>query len=142
MRFKNQQQNSSVPVIDLIPMLNVMMSVLAFFVLISTTLGNLQVVDVQLPSDQEGQVQPTNQPEPLIVQLNRQGQQVQILVEDQPITKEQLFQQMQGYLGQNPKGAVLLTAKPDVDYEQVVQLLVQMREVGGDRVSLGIESNS
>ncbi|MBE9126605.1 biopolymer transporter ExbD [Coleofasciculus sp. LEGE 07092] len=141
MRFKNQRYNSSLPVIDLIPMLNVMMSVLAFFVLISTTLGSLQVVDVQLPRDEDGQVQQANPPEPLIVRLNRQGQQVQIVVGEQPIGKEQLFQEMRGYLGQNPKGAVLLTANPDVGYEQVVQLLAEMRDVGGDRVSLGIESN-
>ena len=142
MRFKNQPQHSSMPVVDLIPMLNVMMSVLAFFVLISTTLSSLQVVDVQLPSDEQGQIQPTNPPEPLIVQLNAQGEQVQLLVGNQPITKEQLFEQMQAYLEQNSQGAVLLTANSNVDYEQVIQLLAQMRDVGGDRVSLAINSSS
>jgi biopolymer transport protein ExbD len=72
----------------------------------------------------------------LVVEFNRQGQ---ILLANQPIGKEQLVQQMRTYLGQNPKGAVLLNADPKLPYDQVVQLLSEMRDVGGDRVSLAIQ---
>lgn len=142
MRFKHQQKHQSLPAINLVPMLDVLMAVLTFFIVISMTFTRLQVVDVQLPSDANSQIKQTNLPKPLIVELNSQGEQEQILVGNQSSTKEQLFQQMQAYLDQNPQGAVLLTAKPEVNYEQVLQLLTQMRAVGGDRVSLAIDSGS
>jgi biopolymer transport protein ExbD len=47
---------------------------------------------------------------------------------------------MQDYLQKNPNGAVVLNADRKLPYEQVVQLLGRMRDIGGDRVSLAIES--
>ncbi len=135
MRFKNQQRGSSIPTINLVPMLDVLMTVLTFFIITSMVLTTQQGVDVQLPSDEAGATE-QNSPEPLIAEVNRQGQ---ILLGTQPISKEQLVQQMQAYLGKNPKGAVLLKADPKLPYDQVVQLLGEMRDIGGDRVSLAIQ---
>jgi biopolymer transport protein ExbD len=135
MRFKNQQRGSSIPTINLVPMLDVLMTVLTFFIITSMVLTTQQGVDVQLPSDEAGATE-QNSPEPLIVEVNRQGQ---ILLGNQPISKEQLVQQMQAYLGKNPKGAVLLKADSKLPYDQVVQLLGEMRDIGGDRVSLAIQ---
>lgn len=136
MRFKTQQQQSPVPTIDLIPMLNVIMGVLAFFVMTSMMLSNQQGVDVQLPSNNTDSATQQNLPNPLIAELKGQGE---IFINTQPINKEQLFGQIQVYLAQNPKGAVLLKADNKIPYEQVIQLLGEMRDVGGDRVSLAIE---
>ncbi|MCA1993298.1 MAG: biopolymer transporter ExbD [Coleofasciculus sp. S288] len=136
MRFKTQRPSSSIPTIELIPMLNVMMGVLAFFVMTSMMLANPQGVDVQLPSNDDNAAQQGEMPDPLVVQLNPQGQ---IVLSNQPLGKEQLFGQMKTYLAQNPKGAVLLQADSKLPYEQVIQLLGEMRDVGGDRVSLAIE---
>jgi biopolymer transport protein ExbD len=46
---------------------------------------------------------------------------------------------MQQYLGSNREGFVILTADRQIPYEQVVQLLGEMREIGGDRVSLAVD---
>ncbi|MDY7014432.1 MAG: biopolymer transporter ExbD, partial [Cyanobacteriota bacterium] len=69
MNFKSQRYNSKIPTIDLIPMLNVMMAVLAFFVWVSTILsGDPEGIDVQLPSNEDTQAsQPAGTPEPAIV---------------------------------------------------------------------------
>lgn len=136
MRFKTQRPSSSIPTIDLIPMLNVMMGVLAFFVMTSMMLSTEQGVNVQLPSSDTDTTQPENTVAPLVAQFNTQGQ---ILLNNQPINKEQLFEQMQVYLTQNPKGVVFLQADSKMPYEQVMQILGEMRDVGGDRVSLAIE---
>ena len=137
MRFKNQRTGPSMPAIDLIPMLNVMMAVLAFFVMISTTLTSEQGVDIQLPSSQGDSETQQEPPDSLIVQLNPQGQ---IVVREQTVTPEQLASQIKAYLQQNEQGIVQLVADPKVPYEQVVQLLGEMKALGGDRVSLAIES--
>ncbi|MEC4894286.1 MAG: biopolymer transporter ExbD [Oscillatoria sp. PMC 1051.18] len=139
MRFKTRQENSKIPTIDLIPMLNVMMAVLAFFVLISTTLLNELAVDVQLPTNTEASDEPPEDlPEPYLVELTTSG----IFQNEQPLAKEQLFTQIQTYLNENNRGAVLLKADDEVPYEQVIQLLVEMKDIGGENVSLAIESEN
>ncbi len=134
MRFQQQNSDSQMPEVDLIPMLNVMMGILAFFVMITMMLTIEQSVDVQLP-DENADTAQTDTPEPMIVQLNPQQQ---ILVNDQPVTEDVLIEQMQTYLANNPEGVVALKADLNLMYEPVIQLLGIMRGVGGDRVSLAI----
>lgn len=136
MRFKTRQRYSSVPTINLVPMLDVLMTVLTFFIITSMVLTTQSSVDVQLPSNSNDNTQQGATPEPVVVALNPQGQ---ILLGKQSVSKEQLFEQMKAYLAQNPQGAVLLKADSKLPYEQVIQLLGEMRDVGGDRVSLTIE---
>lgn len=134
MRFKTRQQRSA-PTINLVPMLDVLMTVLTFFIITSMLLTTQQGVNVQLPSNEASTAQP-NQTEPLIVDFKEQDQ---ILLANQLVSKEQLFEQVKVYLEQNSKGAVLLKADSKLPYEQVIQLLGEIRDVGGDRVSLAIE---
>lgn len=137
MRFKNQQQ-SPVEEINLVPMMDVLMSILTFFILLSMILtGALEGVDVRLPSEEAG-VEQTNAPPPLIVKLDGKNA---ILVGEQPVAKEQLLAQIQGHLARDQQNSAVLVADPQANYEKVVQLLADMRQVGGDRVSLGIEAD-
>ncbi|MEQ9000479.1 MAG: biopolymer transporter ExbD [Coleofasciculus sp. B1-GNL1-01] len=139
MRFRTQRTQSSIPSIQLIPMLNVIMGVLAFFVMTSMLLTTQEGVNVQLPNTENTQTQPPEKPTPLIIQLKSQGQ---LVIGNQSVSQEQLFEQIQTYLSQNPQGAVFLQADSQLPYEQVIQVLAQMRDVGGDRVSLAIESGT
>ncbi|MBD1856887.1 MULTISPECIES: ExbD/TolR family protein [Leptolyngbya] len=123
------------PEINLVPMMDVIMTILTFFIIVSMTLTNFQSVDVALPTAQSG-VNRERPIEPMIVGLN---QQQQILLEGSPATREQLAQEIQNYLAQNPKGSVVLKADQRLPYQQVIQVLATLKEVGGDRVSLAIE---
>jgi biopolymer transport protein ExbD len=136
MRFKSQQKGSQMPEVNLVPMMDVILTVLTFFIIISMTLtGQQQSVDITLPStDAGGSTLPV--PDPLVVGLNQQGQ---VLLNNQPVGDAQLSQQMQTYLVQNSKGAVILKADRQIPYEKVVQVLGKMRDIGGDRVSLAID---
>ena len=135
-RFRASQ--SQMPEINLVPMMDVLMTVLTFFIIISMTLtAQQQSVNIELPSTNEG-ASTVKIPDPLIVGLTNQG----ILeVANKPVTEAQLSQQMQTYLQTNPNGAVVLQADKKLPYEQVVQVLGTMRDVGGDRVSLAIDAN-
>lgn len=134
MRFKTRRQRSA-PTINLVPMLDVLMTVLTFFIITSMLLTTQQGVNVQLPSNEVSATQ-QNQPEPLIVDFKEQDQ---FLLGNQLVSKEQLFEQVKVYLEQNTQGVVLLKADSQLPYEQVIQLLGEMRDIGGDRVSLAIE---
>ncbi len=129
---------SQMPEINLVPMMDVLMTILTFFIIISMTLtAQQQSVNIDLPSTNAG-ANDLKTPNPLIVGLTNRGT---LEVANKPVTEAQLSQQMQAYLQTNPKGAVVLQADKKLPYEQVVQVLGKMRDVGGDRVSLAIDSN-
>ncbi|HEY9635609.1 MAG TPA: biopolymer transporter ExbD [Coleofasciculaceae cyanobacterium] len=139
MRFKSQQKSSQMPEINLVPMMDVIMTILTFFIIISMTLTNRQnAVNITLPSTGNG-VSEQKTPDPLVVSLDPQGQ---LFLGKQPISEAQLAEPMKAYLQQYPNGAVVLNADRKLPYEKVVQLLSRMRDVGGDRVSLAIEDGS
>jgi len=137
MRFKSQQKKLEMPEVNLVPMMDVLMTILTFFIIIAMTLTTQQTVNVTLPSASAGAVE-LKEPDPLIIGLNLQGE---ILLDDKTVSQAELSQRMQSYLVQNPKGAVILKAADKIPYEQVVKLLGTIRDVGGDRVSLAIEAN-
>jgi biopolymer transport protein ExbD len=136
MRFKSQQKISQMPELNLVPMMDVIMTILIFFIVVSMTLTNRQnAINVTLPSAGNG-LSEQKTPDPLVVTLN---QQKQLFLGKQPISEAQLAEPMKAYLQQHPQGAVVLNADRKLPYEQVVQLLGKMRDIGGDRVSLAIE---
>ncbi|NES98241.1 MAG: biopolymer transporter ExbD [Desertifilum sp. SIO1I2] len=137
MRFKSRQQNSQVPEVNLVPMMDVLMSVLTFFIILSMSLTGQRILNVNLPGIGQGESQ-IEAVQPLEVGLNNQGE---ILLSNQVISKTQLTREIQSYLAQNPEGVVTLKADRTLPYRQVSQLLVEMRDVGGASVSLAIERN-
>jgi len=136
MRFKSQQKNSQMPEVNLVPMMDVIMTILTFFIIVSMTLTSRQnSVNVTLPSTDQG-LSEQKTPDPLVVTIN---QQKQLFLGKQPISEAQLAEPMKAYLQQHPQGAVVLNADRKLAYEEVVQILGKMRDIGGDRVSLAIE---
>src|SRR6478672_11272205 len=116
MRFKSRQVRSEMPEVNLVPMMDVVMTILTFFIVVSMTLTNQKSVNITLPSAKAStELQETS--EPMVIGLDRQGQ---ILLDNQPIDPTMLAQQMQTYLVQNPKGAIVLKADSKLPYEQVV----------------------
>jgi biopolymer transport protein ExbD len=138
MRFRNQQQNSSVPEVNLVPMMDVMMSVLTFFIITSMTLTGQRLANVNLPglSGTGAGGNEQNATESLVIGLNRQGE---ILLDSKVANLAQLTETMQAYLAQNPQGTVVLKADRELPYEEVVKLLKEMAKIGGSQVSLAIE---
>lgn len=136
MRFKQRVQSGKIPEVNLIPMLNVMMGILAFFVMITMMLTSEQGVEVQLPAG-DNTPPPTDAPPPvLVVELNAQGQ---FIVEGEPFEERQLLAQLRLFLRQDEDAFVVLQADETLPYERVLQTLADLKAVGGDRVSLGIE---
>ncbi len=135
MRF-SKHQSSKLPQVDLIPMLTVMMGLLAFFVMVTMSLGSEKLIDVQLPAEQPDSAPPPLPADPFIVQLVGENQ---VQLNGQPIAVDALKREMTDYLSRNPENIVFLLPDQDLPYEQVMQFLGEMRSVGGSRVSLAIE---
>ena len=137
MRFKSQPSPPP-PQVDLIPMLTVMMGVLAFFVVITTTLGSETLVDIQLPGEDQNDAPMPLPADPFIIELVGENE---VKLNGQPIDLPALQGQMEAYLSRHPNDTIFLLPNPDLPYEQVMQFLGEMRRIGGDRVSLAIEEN-
>jgi len=137
MRLKKSKGSNPLPEINLVPMLDVMMTVLTFFIIVSMTLAVDTTIEVPLPTNaaSPSPSPPQKEPDPLVVEMTKQG----LTVKDQPITPPQLAPQVKTYLAQNPKGIAVLRADPRVPYEQVVRVLGEMQSVGGDRVTLALD---
>lgn len=135
MRFKRQRRSSQLPVVNLVPMLDVLMVVLTFFIIVSMTLTTQQGVEVPLPNN-DSPSPAEAEPKVAIVTADPQGQ---LLFNNQPIQATELPAQVKAYLEKTPQGFVVLQAAEQLPYEQVVTLLGQMKEAGGERVSLAIE---
>lgn len=134
MDFKQRQNISSTPQVNLVPMLDVLMSVLTFFIITSMMLTGEKLNNVELPNAGGGSEQ--QQIEPLVIGLDRRGE---IVMANSPVSEAELAVAMQAYLAENPEGQVILKADRDLPYQQIVQLLKKMGAIGGKRVSLAIQ---
>jgi biopolymer transport protein ExbD len=125
------------PEVNLVPMMDVVMTILTFFIIVSMTLTSAKTVkEVSLPSTDTKNATVEEPSEPFVVGVNRKGQMV---VDDEPVDDVKLAQQVVEYLQKNPKGSVVLKADKNLNYEKVVQAIAVLRDVGGDKVSLAIE---
>lgn len=114
-------------------MMDVLMSVLTFFIITSITLTGQRLGDIVLPEGGGGADQEVDA---FTVGLTKEGE---ILMAGQTIGEEELVQQMQSYLSEYPEGTVIVKADRELVYQDVLSLLEKMAEIGGERVSLAIE---
>lgn len=129
MRRRNRRASSPMPDVNLVPMMDVILTVLTFFIVVSMTLTRQQnVLNVTLPNATGNSSSNQKTADPMVVGLNLQGQ---IAVRDKIVSEAELTQQIQVFLGTNPQSAVLLKADRKVSYEQLAKILGTMQKVGG-----------
>ena len=116
--------------IEIIPLIDVIFCILTFFILAAVGFSRQQAISLDLPKASTGAPQMR---EMLIVSLDDLGQ---VYVEQQAVTKNQLYQAIRNYHQLNPGGLMVLNAARNTSYNEVVEVLDMLREVGGDRVAL------
>lgn len=117
--------------VPIIPLIDVIFCILTFFLVAALQFTRQQAINVDLPkatTGTSGQI-----PQSLIVSVDSIGQ---IYVEEQPVRTDLLAQTLQSYSQKNPNAKMLLYASPSLSYNDVIQVLDAMRQVGGDRVAL------
>jgi biopolymer transport protein ExbD len=134
---KNRHSPNQMPELNLVPMMDVLMTVLTFFIVVSMTFNAQLMAGINLPQTKgEGtQGKPTNTAKQLVIGLNPQGK---IRMGDRQLTPEDLADRITTFLNQNPEGQVILKADRGLEFREVQALLKTMRDIGGDRVSLSI----
>ncbi len=123
--------------IQIIPLIDVVFCILTFFILASLQFTRQQSINIDLPqaNTATSSVQAQGEREILPVTIDAVGQ---IYVEKQPVQRQQLGDILKNYLAQNPRGTLVLYASRSATYNDVIEILDLLRQVGGDRVSLAI----
>lgn len=140
MKFKAQRQvDSQIPEINLVPMMDVLMTVLTFFIIISITLGSQQIFSVEAPeSDDASLLDDAAEPTPpFVVGLNGDRE---ILLRDEVVTQRQLITAVNEYLSENPDGYLRIKADRELEFEAASELLVLLQSIAvGREVALVVE---
>ncbi|MBW4554551.1 MAG: biopolymer transporter ExbD [Trichormus sp. ATA11-4-KO1] len=122
--------------IQIIPLIDVVFCILTFFLLAALQFTRQQAINVDLPKASTSTVPGvTSQSGSQIVTIDAVGN---IYIEKQPVRRDELAQRLTQYLQANPNGILVLNASRTATYNDVIEILDLMRQVGGDRVSLGI----
>ncbi|MBD2244688.1 biopolymer transporter ExbD [Nostoc sp. FACHB-888] len=122
--------------IQIIPLIDVVFCILTFFLLAALQFTRQQAINVDLPKASASSVSGiTSQSGSLIVTIDAVGS---TYIEKQPVKRDDLGVALKQYLQANPNGVVVLNASRTAIYNDVIETLDLLRQVGGDRVSLGI----
>lgn len=125
--------------IEIVPLIDVIFCILTFFILGAVGLSRQQAIGLDLPKASTGTPQMR---EMLVVSLDDFGQ---VYVEQQLVTRNQLYETIKNYHQFNPNGLMVLNASRTASYNEVIQVLDLLRQVGGERVALATlpgEANS
>lgn len=140
MRFRAQQQHQNrMPEVNLVPMMDVIMTILTFFIIISMSLSDFKSIEIQLPSKggaPSGNDTKSSGKDALIIAISSKRE---LFINQKSTTRDQLMPQARTYLQTNPTGKVIIVADKTVPYEEVMQTLTTLRDLGGDRVSLSFQ---
>jgi biopolymer transport protein ExbD len=122
--------------IQIIPLIDVVFCILTFFLLAALQFTRQQAINVDLPKASPSTVSGiTSQRGSLIVTIDAVGN---TYIEKQPVKQEDLGQRLKQYLQANPNTVIVLNASRTATYNDAIETLDLLRQVGGDRVSLGI----
>ena len=122
--------------IEIIPLIDVVFCILAFFILAAVSLTRQQAIELELPQANSSSSLPTQPPvgsERLYVSVDSTGQ---IYIDQSPIPESILQDLVLQHQALSPDGQIVLYAAQEARYADVVKVLDILRTMGGNRVAL------
>ncbi|MEE3715210.1 biopolymer transporter ExbD [Tumidithrix elongata RA019] len=140
MKIRSRYSAPSGAEINITALLDVVFSILAFFVMISAGLATPSRVGVDLPVANNSSAASTgadntqSQQNMLIVTLDNMGR---TLVDGNVLDAAALEQVVRLHIAKYPQGLIVMSAEDkNVTYQQVVNRLADLRRIAGDRVAI------
>ncbi|MGI5852892.1 MAG: ExbD/TolR family protein [Bacillota bacterium] len=118
--------------VDIVPLIDVMVMLVFFFLIYGTFDNGSASIPVTLPNSSTA---PAGEFEQLVVALTAEGQ---YFIEGQPIAASQVSAWVTQSLVENPQLQVVLYPDREVVYEDLVAALDLIREGGAERPALGV----
>ncbi|TVQ51540.1 MAG: biopolymer transporter ExbD [Spirulina sp. DLM2.Bin59] len=138
MAFRNRARSAAIPQVNLVPMMDVLMSVLTFFIITAMNLTGERIDRVTLPGN-PGENGTTAIPEDVQQLMIGLTEDERIVLDSRVLTEAELVAAMEDFMAAHPTGVIVLNADRTLPYEKIAALLKVMGQVGGDRVSLAIQ---
>ena len=139
MKIRKKYQGSANAEINLTALLDVVFSILAFFILISSALTVPSRIGVDLPISDRNSKEASNSANPrpedvFVITLDPSGQ---MLRDGKSIPMPRLTQEITNFLATSAKGMVVLSADDsNVSYQIVINRLSELRAIAGNRVAI------
>lgn len=140
MKIRKKYKSSADAEINLTALLDVVFSILAFFILISSALILPSRIGVDLPiSDRgnnngEAKSGDLKAEDVFIITLDTSGQ---MLSDGKAISAQRLEQDIRNFLAQSSRGVVVLSAEnTNVSYQLVINRLAELKTIAGNRVAI------
>jgi len=132
--MRRKAKVEALPEINLVPMLDVMMSVLTFFIIITMSFSGKVIQNLETPTAQGTNAQDIIDG-PLLLGLNNQQE---IVYEGDIVDLAQMQDVVRQYLAQDPQGQIIFKADRNLEYQDIAPVLEALADEGSDRVSLTI----
>ena len=116
--------------INIVPMIDVIFSILAFFIISTLYLTRSEGLPVNLPSAQTAQVEQTVQ---INVTIEPDGD---LFLDRQAIELEQLIGAVGALIAPNSESLVIINADETVDHGRVVSVMDRLRQVEGAKLAI------
>ena len=120
--------------INIVPMIDVIFAILAFFIMSSLFLTKLEGLPVNLPKASSAQQQQAT--EPIAVTIDENGT---ISLNRQPITLDNLETEINLAVNANQERLVIVNADEKVTHGKVVAVMDKLREIPGVRLAIATE---
>ncbi|HLP90730.1 MAG TPA: biopolymer transporter ExbD [Nostocaceae cyanobacterium] len=128
--------------IQIIPLIDVVFCILTFFLLGAVNFTRQQAINLDLPKSSTATTSASNSAsdkDKLVVYLDASGQ---IYIDNIVIRREEISTRFAQHLSEHPNGTLILNASRSASYNDVIQTLDLLRELGGNRVFLGLQQQS
>ena len=134
MKRRNYRENNQ-PLVMIIPMIDIMLFLLVFFMLSTIYMVQTNNFQVTLPQSETAQQQ-ENKPNVIKITVLANGE---IMFEDEKVQKNQLSQKISETLSADKEAIFVLLGDKMTRYEQVVNVLEVMKKSGIKHISIATE---
>lgn len=119
--------------INLVPMIDVVFSILAFFIIASLFLTRTEGIDVRLPKATTTQTQTQR---PVAVGIDRQGN---VFVDSQAVPIAKLRQQLEVFRNSQDPLVVIVRADTKVEHGLVVAVMDELRQIPNSQLAIATQ---
>lgn len=119
--------------INIVPMIDVIFSILAFFIMSTLFLTRSEGLSVNLPKAKTAEVQQKTR---ITVTIDQQGQ---VSLNRKPIQADALVPAIQDLIQPNQEALVIINADQQVNHGLVVNIMDQVRQIKGAKLAIAAQ---
>jgi biopolymer transport protein ExbD len=127
------EEPESKPQVNIVPLVDVVFAVLAFFILSSLYVTQAEGLPINLPTAITGEPQAARK---INLTISAQGE---IFLAEQPVAPDQLLEALQPLIPAGETGLVVIRADAQVPHGQVVEVMDTLRRLRGVQLAIATQ---